>query len=110
MVGTVVGVVVGVGPGPLDTVMYPDLERPFVPAEFDTFNLTEYKPAFIYEWLGYCSVETEPSPNAHAQLVGELIDLSVNCTNNGLTPPLVDTEKSVFGGTIGPTVVGTVVG
>ena len=46
VVGTVVGVMVGVGPEPLDTVMYPERERPFVPAAFETFSLTEYKPAF----------------------------------------------------------------
>jgi hypothetical protein len=67
-------------------------------------------PDFKQLWVGFCSVEVDPSPNVQIQLVGKLIDLSVNWTVNGRVPDVTEAEKSVFWGFFGIPVVGTVEG
>ena len=52
-----------------------------------------------YVWLGFCVVAfPEPSPNCHCHDVGELIEVSVNCTNAGFVEDPFTDEKFAVGG------------
>ena len=52
-------------------------------------------------WLGFCTKEVPPSPKDQTQLVGKLVDVSVNCTTSGLYPDPGDPTKSATGAATG---------
>ncbi len=51
----------------------------------------------VKEWLGFCTVDEPPSPKVHDQEVGELVELSVKLTLNGLVPLVGVPEKLATG-------------
>lgn len=94
-VGGSVGVMVGVTLE-LEIAMKLEREKPFDPDGFDTFNLTEYIPAFKYVWDGFCTLEVDPSPNVHDQLVGEPVEMSLKDTTRGIAPVIGLAVKPAF--------------
>ena len=71
-------------------------DRPFEPPGSDTFNLTEYEPAFTYACTGFCSVEEVPSPNVHNHLVGLPVVRSWKKTTRGSAPVFGSALKPAF--------------
>ncbi len=67
---------------------------PFVPLEFETFNLTEYVPTVTYVYAGFCSLEVESSPNFHDQLVEVHEERSWKETTRGSPPDAWVCSKS----------------
>jgi hypothetical protein len=65
-----------------------------------TAKETLYVPAAVYVCEGFLSVETSPSPNAHAKKTGPPGDVSVKSTVSGAVPDVADAVKSTIGGGI----------
>ena len=53
-------------------------------------------PAFKYVWVGFCSVDVVPSPNAHDQLVGIPVERSRKETTSGCVPVFRSAVKPAF--------------
>jgi hypothetical protein len=95
-----VNVVVGGGGGATATLIRLDFVMLSEPSLFETDSLTLYEPAVVYWKLGFWAVEsTVPSFwKSHAQLVGVLVDWSVNCTVSGTSPDVGVALKAATGG------------
>ena len=72
-------------------------------ASFVTVRVTLYVPGLVYVWVGFCSVEVPPSPNAHDHAVGLPLEASVNATCNGDDPDVGDALNDADGGGGGET-------
>jgi hypothetical protein len=57
-----------------------------LPAVFVAVKVIVYFPAPAYVCNGFCTVDVPPSPNDHAQEVGEGEDVSLNWTVRGEIP------------------------
>jgi hypothetical protein len=66
------------------------------PAAFDAVNRTVCVPA-ANVCVGFCSVDTAPSPNSHAHDVGDPVEVSVKDTANGAVPDSGDPVKEDTG-------------
>ncbi len=69
-----------------------------VPAALVTVSVTSYVPG-LYVWLGLCSVDVAPSPNAHDQVATLPVDASVNATSRGPVPFVGAPLKTAVGAT-----------
>ena len=62
-------------------------------------NCTEKEADVVdeYRWDGFWELEVEPSPKVQDQEVGELAEVSVKFTINGLVPDVGDAKKPAEG-------------
>lgn len=63
-------------------------------SELFTVKLTVYRPALLYMWTGFCSVEEFPSPKDHFHAAGDPVLLSVKFTLSGAGPEVGNAEKA----------------
>jgi len=87
-----------------DTVMRLDRVTVFDPALLVAVRLTEYVPAAVYVWFGFCTVAVAPSPKFHAHAVGDPVEVSLNCTAKGADPVVGDAVNAATGATAVETV------
>src|SRR4051812_27278384 len=77
----------------------------FEPPRFVAVKLTSKVPAVWYTWEGFCAADVAvPSPKFHDQLVGDPVEVSVNCTIRGAVPLAGVTVKDAVGAGGGGTV------
>jgi hypothetical protein len=79
--------------------MRPVLELVLLPAKFVAVSETVKRPGVEYTKAGLRSVLEFPSPNDQSHEVGTFVDVSVNWTVNGATPPVGVAENSATGAT-----------
>ena len=84
----------------LVTVMYPVWETVVLPPAFVAVRVTVNVPAVAYVYTGFCSVDVPPSPNDHAQPVGEFVEESTNWTERGSTPEVMLETNAAVGAAV----------
>ena len=78
---------------------------PLAPTSLLDVSVTVYVPAAAKVCDGFCAVEVAPSPKFHDQLLGEPLEVSVNCTANGALPDSGDAVNDALGA-VGATMAG----
>jgi hypothetical protein len=82
-------------PPPLITEM--DAEAEVDPPALEAVSVTVKVPELAYVCAGLWVVSVVPSPKFHDQLVGLPVDVSVNCTVNGVRPSVESAVNDAVG-------------